>query len=81
MSDPPIDIFRSILPAPGGTPLDNLRHVVLVFRDAPAELLAIQASSNVYDATEPGVIQDDNGVTYTGLTHGDLRALLASLDA
>lgn len=81
MSNQSINVFRATVPAPDGTPLGNLRHVVAAFADEPADKMVIQASGNVYGANEPGVqIRGDHGATYTGLTHGDLRALLALID-
>lgn len=71
---------RESLPAPDGTPLGNLRHVVATFGDAPDGKLVIQATGGIYPVDHPGVVMRGT-VADTGLTHGDLRALLAQLDS
>ena len=61
---------RAALPEPGTTPIEHLRHVVAAFEICPDEELVKMATYNVYG----------DGVT-TGLTWGDLRALLAQLES
>jgi hypothetical protein len=81
MSSKAINIFRSLVPAPDGTAIGNLRHVLGAFADEPDDKMVIQASGNVYGANEPGVqVRGERGATFTGLTYGDLRELLRLLD-
>lgn len=54
---------------PGTTPVEHLRHVVAAFQDQPDSDMVVTASYNVYG----------DGVT-TGMTWGDLRAILGMLD-
>lgn len=63
-----IQEFIDAHPRPGGGPVEHLRHVVAVFHDSPADDYVLTASSNIYG----------DGIK-TGLTHGDLRALLQRL--
>jgi hypothetical protein len=56
-------------PRPGNNPVDHLRHIVEVFADSDPDEWVVMASSNAYG---PGV--------RTGLTRGDLAAILALLD-
>ena len=60
-------------PYPTADPVDRLRHVVSLFADSGPGEVAVMATSGIYpgDATVDG----RNG-GLTGLTHGDLRALL-----
>jgi hypothetical protein len=52
-------------PEPDGTPLSNLKHYVDIFEGSPDSEKVLIATSGIYG----------DGVR-TGLTHGDLRALL-----
>jgi hypothetical protein len=70
---------RATLPAPDGTPLGNLRHVVAAFADSDPREFVVRATANVWKCG-PGVYTTASGATWTGLTHGDLRALLAMID-
>ncbi len=63
-----IQEFTEQHPQPGDDPIEHLRHVVAVYHDTPADDYVLIASSNIYG----------DGVR-TGLTHGDLRALLQRL--
>lgn len=60
--------LREKLPPPGNTPIEHLRHTLAAHADTPHDGMAVLATSGVYD-------------TRTGLTYGDLRALLTLLDA
>ena len=71
--------IRASLPEPDGTLLGNLRHTVAVFAEVAAEREVIRATSGIYPAGTPGSFTRGT-VTVTGLTHGDLRALLTQLD-
>lgn len=54
---------------PGDDPVERLRHVVVAFADSALNDTVITATSNLYPDED-----------WTGLTHGDLRRLLALLD-
>lgn len=54
---------------PGDDPVECLRHVVVAFAESALNDPAITATSGLYPNED-----------WTGLTHGDLRALLALLD-
>lgn len=60
---------KASLPEPGTTPVEHLRHTVASMAKRPDDDMVQMATYNIY-----GV-----GVT-TGLTVGDLRALLAQVD-
>lgn len=62
-------------PYPSADPLDRLRHTVSVFADSPADATVIIATSGIY----PPEVSIDQRHRHTGLTHGDLRALLEQL--
>lgn len=64
---------------PDGTALGNLRHALEMFADASDHEMVLTASRRVYPPG-PGVYETATGVTLTGLTFGDLRELLASID-
>jgi hypothetical protein len=67
---------RDSHPYPSADPVQRLRHAVSLFAGQHPENVAISATSNIYPTRDclPG------GSGYeTGLTHGDLRALLARL--
>lgn len=57
--------LRERYPDPGTDPVARLRHVVDVFADEPADSMAVLATSGVHESGK------------TGLTWGDLKALLA----
>lgn len=59
-------------PYPSTDPLQRLRHTVSVFADSDADDVAVMATSGVYPA-EATLHRHEN---QTGLTHGDLRAIL-----
>jgi hypothetical protein len=72
---------QNAFPAPDGTPLGNLRHVVATYADSDGDGLAIVATSGIYRSTEPGVLAyGTRGLGRTGLTWDDLRALLTQID-
>lgn len=60
--------IREQLAAPGTTPLEHLRHTVAAFHKQPDDEMPIMATMGVYPER-------------TGLTWGDLRALLAMIDS
>jgi len=60
---------RAALPEPGTNPISRLRHTVAVFAETGENDWAVRATTNLY-----------GGGIVTGLTHGDLRALLAAVD-
>lgn len=60
---------RAELPEPGDTPLSHLRHVVAAFADDNADDMPIIATMGIYPDQDK-----------TGLTWGDLRALLAMVN-
>lgn len=62
-------------PYPSADPLDRLRHTVSVFADSPDDETVVMATANIY----PADVCLPNGWRQTGLTYGDLRALLARL--
>jgi hypothetical protein len=55
------------VPRPDGTPLGNLRHTIAVYEGTEDDRVVLMATSGIYGET-------------TGLTLGDLRALLRSLE-
>lgn len=57
--------LREKYPDPGTDPVARLRHVVDVFADEPTDSMAVLATSGVHESGK------------TGLTWGDLKALLA----
>lgn len=61
------DLDERGIPRPDGTPLGNLRHTIAVFEGTDDERVVLMATSGIYGKT-------------TGLTLGDLRALLRSLE-
>lgn len=65
-----LDEFVAGLPAFTDNPVDRLRHTVAAYADS-ADF------SVVLTATSAAIL----GQPWTGLTHGDLRALLAPLDS
>ncbi len=58
------------LPAPGDDPVSHLRHTVAAFADEDPDKMVVLATMGVYP---------DHG--QTGLTWGDLRALLAMVES
>jgi hypothetical protein len=72
---------RNAMIAPDGTAIGNLRHFVALFVNSRASDFVLLSTSNVYPPGDPGVFTEDSGVTRTGITHGDLRELLALVDA
>lgn len=60
---------RAELPEPGHDPISHLRHTVAAFADEDAAGMPIKATMGIYPDQEK-----------TGLTWGDLRALLAMVD-
>jgi hypothetical protein len=64
---------RDAHPYPSADPLQRLRHTVSVFADAPDDEVVVMATNGIYPT---GDTLDGRS---TGLTHGDLRALLARL--
>jgi hypothetical protein len=60
---------RAELPEPGDTPISHLRHTVAAFADDSPDDMPIRATSGIYPEHEK-----------TGLTWGDLRALLAMVE-
>lgn len=63
------DEFRDRHPHPGDDPIARLRHTVDVFANSSSDEQIVVATAGVYG----------DAVT-TGLTHGDLRAIVALLD-
>lgn len=61
--------IRDRLPEPGVTPLEHLRHALAAHASTPGDQIAVQATAGIYGRT-----------VVTGLTFGDLRALLVELD-
>jgi hypothetical protein len=61
---------RDRLPAPGDTPIEHLRHTVAAFEDAPEDDRAISATGGIYPDRP-----------WTGVTWGDLRAILVRLES
>jgi len=61
--------LRDRLPAPGYTPVERLRHTVAAWPTVLDERMAVTVTQDVYG----------DGVA-TGLTWGDLRAILVRLD-
>jgi hypothetical protein len=64
------DLDRRGVPRPDGTPLGNLRHTLAVYAKVPDDAVVMTATRHVY---EQGRV--------TGLSLGDLRALLAMIDS
>ncbi len=64
-----LNLRKQGVPDPDGTPLGNLRHTVAVCWDTPDSVWVIDATVNIYA-----------NYRRTGLTMGDLRALLAQLE-
>ena len=71
MSDPIKDAADEVAQFPpfSDDPVDRLRHTLAAFADTPDDRQLVTATANV-----PGMPE------WTGLTWGDLRALLAKLD-
>ncbi len=70
---------RRRYPDPGTTPIEHLRHTVAVFADQPDDAVAVRATASIYPPDE--TIGTGMRRGETGLTHGDLRAILAAPDA
>lgn len=62
-----LNLRKQGVPDPDGTPIGNLRHTVAVCCDTPDSVWVVGATVNIY-------------AHRTGLTMGDLRALLAQLE-
>lgn len=70
---------RSQTQAPDGTALGNLRHTLDVYADSLDDEMVLTATRRIYPPG-PGVREMAPGFTVTGLSFGDLRALLATVD-
>jgi hypothetical protein len=62
-----VDEGKAGLPAPGTTPIEHARHTLAAFPNTPDGEFVVTATSGVYAES-------------TGLTWGDLRALVKALD-
>jgi hypothetical protein len=74
MNDHYVAAVRATHPYPSADPVDRLRHTVSVFGESGTDAVAVSATTGIYPPQDCIA-----GTRQTGLTFGDLRALLDRL--